>query len=101
MGDILSAQGKLDEAKAVFEQSRSIRQTLSENDPSNAGWQADVVVSRAKLMFIALDQGDKKEAKKHIKAALVVLEPLEKAGLLNASQQGWPEDMRRRLKELE
>jgi hypothetical protein len=32
--------------------------------------------------------------------ALVVLEPLEKAGLLSADQQGWPEEMRKKLNEL-
>ncbi|MDQ5768617.1 tetratricopeptide repeat protein, partial [Thiothrix subterranea] len=101
MGEVLTAQGKLDDAKAVFEKSRDIAQTLADNDPSNAGWQADVVVSHAKLMFIALEKGNKEDAQKHIKAALLVLEPLEKAGLLNASQQDWPEDMRKRLKALE
>ncbi|OQX00565.1 MAG: hypothetical protein BWK73_48135 [Thiothrix lacustris] len=101
IGDILTAQGKLDDAKAVFEKSRDIAQTLADNDPSNAEWQTDVVVSHVKLLGIAQQQDNTKAARTHGEKALAILKPLAEQGLLHEPQQQWIGIIEKALKALE
>ena len=54
-----------------------------------------------KQIILEINENDKESAQKYGKSALLILEPLDKAGLLNASQRDWSEDIRKRLKELE
>ena len=42
LGDVLEAQGKLQEALALYQQSLNIRRALAEQDKHNAGWQQDL-----------------------------------------------------------
>ncbi|MDQ5771062.1 tetratricopeptide repeat protein, partial [Thiothrix subterranea] len=63
MGEVLTAQGKLDDAKAVFEKDLAIAQTLADNDPSNAGWQRDLAASLSKMGEVLTAQGKLDDAK--------------------------------------
>jgi hypothetical protein len=49
VGDVLVAQGKLQEALEAYQQSLKIRQTLAEQDKTNSGWQRDLIVSLYKV----------------------------------------------------
>ena len=89
IGDILSAQGQLDEAKAVFEKDLAIAQTLADNNSSNAEWQADLVVLHIKIMGIAQQNNEPDSARHHGEKALAILKPLAKKGLLHGQQQQW------------
>ncbi|MBV8378004.1 MAG: hypothetical protein JO279_13495, partial [Verrucomicrobia bacterium] len=42
LGNVLVAQGKLDQALEVYQQSRNILQKLSQQDPANSGWQREL-----------------------------------------------------------
>ena len=44
-GNTWLAQGKLDAARKAYEQSLAIAERLAKADPSNSGWQRDLVVS--------------------------------------------------------
>ncbi|SEA43520.1 hypothetical protein SAMN05660964_01606, partial [Thiothrix caldifontis] len=76
-------------------------QTLADNDPSNAEWQTDVVVSHFKLLDIEQQQDNTKAARAHGEKALAILKPLEEQGLLHGQQQQWIKGVEEMLKKLE
>src|ERR1700738_216010 len=49
LGDVLVAQGKLQEALEVYQQSLAIFKRLAEQDKTNSGWQRDLIVSLYKV----------------------------------------------------
>lgn len=49
LGDVLEAQGKLEEAQAAFGEALRISRRLAELDPANANWQWDLAVTCRKL----------------------------------------------------
>jgi hypothetical protein len=49
VGDVMVAQGKLQDALDAYQQSLNIRRTLGEQDKSNLGWQRDLIVSLYKV----------------------------------------------------
>jgi hypothetical protein len=57
VGDVLLAQGNLDEALARYEASLAIRGRLAALDRSNASWQHDLAASYAKVATTLERQG--------------------------------------------
>ena len=49
LGNVLVAQGKLQDALEAYQQSLTICRTLAEQDKSNSGWQSDLSVSYEKV----------------------------------------------------
>jgi tetratricopeptide (TPR) repeat protein len=49
VGDVLQAQGKLEEAQAAFGEYLAISRRLAAQDPSNAGWQRDLAVAYLRI----------------------------------------------------
>jgi tetratricopeptide (TPR) repeat protein len=62
VGDVLVAQGKLDEALKAYRDSLPIRERLAAADRSNTEWQRDLAVSYAKLASVYLRLGNSAEA---------------------------------------
>ena len=48
-GDLLKAEGKLDQALELYQQTRDILQKLVEQDPSNGRWQANLARAYLRL----------------------------------------------------
>jgi len=49
LGDLLTAQGNLNEARENYQRGLEIRERLAEMDPQNIGWQRDLGVSYERL----------------------------------------------------
>ena len=58
VGDVLVAQGKLDEALKSYRDSLAIGERLAKADPSNTGWQRDLSVSYNKVGDVLVAQGN-------------------------------------------
>ena len=58
VGDVLVAQGKLDEALKSYRDSLAIVERLAKPDPSNAGWQRDLSVSYERVGNVQSAQGN-------------------------------------------
>ncbi len=69
-GDTLKAQSKPEEAKALFEQSLEIRQTLADKAPSDASRQRDLAVSLDRVGDLLQTQGKFDEAIKVFERSL-------------------------------
>jgi len=74
-GDVLVAQGKLDEALRAYEAFRTIANRLAK-DPSNAKWQRDLYISHNKVGNVLAAQGKLGEALQSYKASLSLAERL-------------------------
>ncbi|MBV9129802.1 MAG: hypothetical protein JO298_05375, partial [Verrucomicrobia bacterium] len=61
VGNVLVAEGKLEQALEVYQQSRDVHQKLAQQDPSNSGWQRDLIVSLYKVSTVIgkLESSDK------------------------------------------
>jgi hypothetical protein len=57
VGNVLEAQGKLQEALDAYQQCLKVRQTLAEQDKSNSGLQRDLIVSLYKVGTITAKVG--------------------------------------------
>jgi Flp pilus assembly protein TadD len=104
LGDVQLAQGNLAGAQASFEESRQIRARLAAADPTNAEWQADLVVSlvRVSAAVDSATPAGRETARSALRHALGIAEKLVAEGRLTShKQQGWVEDLRRRLAALE
>ena len=91
MADVLVEQGQLDEALKAYRDSLAIRKKLAVNDPSNAGWQLDLVVSLVKV-GTAVDKSTevgKQEAKDNFGRSLEILRHLDKGGRLPPTKKSW------------
>jgi tetratricopeptide (TPR) repeat protein len=89
-GDVFTAQGDLQAARAAFDESLSIVRNLAARDPGNAGWARDVSVSLNKLGDVAVAQGDLSAAR------AAYAEDLEIARTLAARDPGnaaWARDV--------
>ena len=92
IGDVLSAQGRLEEAGTAYRASLAIREALAAADPSNAGWQTDVVVSCVKVAQTVGQAPDGEgEARRLLQRGLGILRRLEAEGLLHGPQRQWIE----------
>ena len=62
VGDVLVAQGKLQDALDAYQQSLAISKRLAEQDKSNSGWQRDLSVSYDKVGDVLVAQGKLQDA---------------------------------------
>jgi hypothetical protein len=79
IGDVLKAQGHLDEALIAYREGLSIRMTLAAKYPENVLWQTNLAISLHKVV----SAGGEPEA--NLPEAIAILNRLEAAGTL------WPE----------
>ena len=96
IGDVLSAQGKLDDALARYRDGLAIRERLAAAEPSNTEWQRDVAVSHVKLAGAEPDK-----TRDHLTRALEIVTELSVGGRLAPADAWMPDDLRRRLADLE
>ena len=74
-----SARGALE----AYQDSLAIAQKLAAQDPGNAAWQRDLIVSNVKLAEVAeAKDGEESEAKRHYRAALDIAIALRDSGRL-------------------
>ena len=99
LGETLATQGDLAGALAAYQEGKTIAERLAAADPSNVAWQTGLAISLWKLSQPGMAEPG--AAIGYLRRALEVLERLQSAGQLNAQQQDWPEQFRRRLRELE
>ena len=85
-GDVLLAQGNLAEALEAYEAGRAIDTRLTEQDPSNAGWQRDLSVSYNKVGDVLLAQGKLEEALQAYEASRAIAGRLAEQ---DPSNTGW------------
>jgi tetratricopeptide (TPR) repeat protein len=90
LGDVLVAQGKLEEALGAYQQSLKIRQTLAEQDKSNVGWQRDLSVSYDKVGEVLEAQGKLQEALDAYQQSLTIAKRLAEQ---DKSNSGWQRDL--------
>jgi tetratricopeptide (TPR) repeat protein len=83
LGDIRVEQGNLPDALKSFRDGLSVREGLAQSDPSNAGWQVDLVVSYWKLAT----NGD--DAPRRWLFIVAALRKLKEEGRLTPVQEKW------------
>lgn len=83
VGDALKAAGDPPNALAAYRDSLAAIRALAEKDPSNLGWQLDLVVTLMK----AVAAGD--DAAANYSEALGVLQRLDSAGRLPPDKKPW------------
>ena len=83
-----SARGNLEAALQAYQDGLAIREKLAAQDPSNAEWQRDLIVSNVKLADVAERQGRPADTSRHYGAALAVAKELQARGRL-APVDGW------------
>ena len=72
IGDVLVAQGKLDEALKSYRDSLAIIERLAASDRSNTDWQRDLVVSYNSIGDMLVAQGKLDEALKSYRDSLAI-----------------------------
>jgi tetratricopeptide (TPR) repeat protein len=87
VGDVLKAQGKLDEALEAYRDGLAIRERLVAADRSNTQWQRDLSVSYDKVGDVLMARGELDEALKAYRDSLAVIERLAAANRSNAQWQ--------------
>jgi tetratricopeptide (TPR) repeat protein len=86
-GDVLVAQGKLQEALEAYQQSLKIRQTLAEQDKTNSDSQQDLSVSYNKAGDVLAAQGRLQEALEAYQQDLTIAKKLASQDPTNAVWQ--------------
>jgi tetratricopeptide (TPR) repeat protein len=90
IGDVLSAQGRLDDAGTAYRASLAIREALAAADATNAGWQTDLVISCVKVaQVVGQSPEGEDEAWRLLQRALGILQRLDAKGLLHGPQRQW------------
>jgi tetratricopeptide (TPR) repeat protein len=84
------AQGKLQEALEVYQQSLKIRRTLAEQDETNSGWQSDLSVSYERIGDVLVAQGKLQEAIEAYQQGLAIGKALAEQDKTNS---GWQRDL--------
>jgi tetratricopeptide (TPR) repeat protein len=87
LGDVLNAQGKLQEAMDAYRQSLAIRQKLAEHDRSNPGWQRDLLVSYNAVGDVLAAQGNLQEALDAYRRGLDIVKRVAEQDKANAEWQ--------------
>jgi tetratricopeptide (TPR) repeat protein len=90
IGDVLVAQGKLDEALAKYRASLEIAERLAASDGHNAGWKHDLSLSYNKVGGVLVAQGKLDEALAKYRAGFDIAERLAASDRRNA---GWQHDL--------
>ena len=76
VGDVLKAQGKLDEALKAYRDGLAIRERLAAADRSNTQWQRDLSISYEKVGDVLVAQGKLEEALKAYRDGLAIVQRL-------------------------
>ena len=87
VGDVLKAQGKLDEALKAYRDGLAIAERLAAADRSNTQWQRDLSISYNKVGDVLVDQGKLDEALKVYRDGLAIRERLAAADRSNTQWQ--------------
>jgi tetratricopeptide (TPR) repeat protein len=87
VGDVLVAQGKLDEALTAYRDSLAIFERLAAADWSNTQWQRDRSVSYIKVGNVLVEQGKLDESLKAYRDGLAITERLAAADRSNSELQ--------------
>jgi putative tryptophan/tyrosine transport system substrate-binding protein len=87
VGDVLVAQGKLDEALKAYRDSLAIAERLAAADRSNTQWQRDLLVAYSKVGDVLVAQGKLDEALKAYRDSLAIAERLAAADRSNTQWQ--------------
>src|SRR6266446_5713853 len=90
VGDVLMAQGRLDEALKAYRDGLAIREHLAATDGSNTPWQRDLSVSYNKVGDALVGQGRLDEALKAYRDSLVIRERL---AATDRSNTQWQRDL--------
>jgi tetratricopeptide (TPR) repeat protein len=90
LGDVLVAQGKLQEALDAYQRSLAIAKRLAEQDKSNSGWQRDLSVSYEKVGDVLVAQGKLQEALDAYQQSLKIRQILAEQ---DKSNSGWQRDL--------
>lgn len=80
-GDVLRDQGDLAGALAAYREALAVRQRLAAADPSNAGWQRDLMVSCCKMATMA-EQSGSGEAAQWWRKAYEMLSAMKQRGIM-------------------
>lgn len=86
-GDVLVAQGKLEEALQAYETFRAIAGRLADQDDRNTLWQRDLSISHEKVGNVLVEQGKLKKALQTYEASHSIRERLAKQDPGNAQWQ--------------
>jgi tetratricopeptide (TPR) repeat protein len=87
VGDVLRAQGEVEEALKAFQQALHITQELAQQDPTNGEWLYLLGVNWQRIGRVRQDQNDLTGAAKAYEQAKNTLVDLQKRGPLSSSQQ--------------
>ena len=89
-GDVLQSQGKLEAARAAYDEVLTISRRLAEQYPSNAGWQHDLAVAHSKVGDVLQSQGKLKAARASFDKVLAISRRLEEQ---DPSNVGWKREL--------
>jgi len=88
----------LSEALESYRASLAIGERLAKQDPGNAVWQRDLVVSYYKLADLAEKQGAKPAALDNYRKAQAIVSAMSDRGILAPSDTWMIEDLEKRVK---
>jgi tetratricopeptide (TPR) repeat protein len=72
LGDVLQTQGKLEAARAAFEECLAISQRLAQQDPSNTGWQRELAAAHSRVGDVLEAQGELETAQRAFNESLAI-----------------------------
>jgi len=87
IGDVLMAQGRLEETLKAYRDGLAIRERLAAADRSNTQWQRDLSISYNKVGDVLVAQGKLEEALKAYRDSLAIAERLAAADRNNTEWQ--------------
>ncbi len=96
-GDVLQSQGKLEGARAAFDEVLTISRRLAEQDPSNAGWQRGLALAIHRTARMASSSGAHKRAAELLSEANQIFERLVEK---SPEQVVWKTELEQISKEL-
>ncbi len=99
-GDLLKAEGKLDQALELYQQTHDILQKLVEQDPSNGRWQANLARAYLRLGEAFQLKVRPVEARATLVRAQEFLTLLQNEHQLSAEAQTWLEETEKQLAEM-
>jgi tetratricopeptide (TPR) repeat protein len=87
IGEVLRAQGKLDDALAAYHQTLAIAERLIADDPTNTVWQRDLALCHVRIGLIAERLGRNSEAVERYQEAAAISAELVARDSTNAVWQ--------------
>jgi len=95
IGDLLARSGNKDLATQFYQQSLDISERFSAIDPDNSMWLRDMVIGHFKMAEMGLD------VRSNLTAALKIASDMQQAGILSPADAWIPDELRKRLKQLD